>query len=217
MICVLTHNSFPLVFDVGVLAVKADEHDLEWVDLYHSALLEVDYQKLPERLKLAEDAIQARLRILPVSGGTEELSRIQDARQNLRLLQKELEAHRSSTTDRISHAHSEIDGQYVVFVDANRRYVEVTDGVCQLLGYSREELLAKTIDEITAPELRAQVPETFRQYINQGALEGRHALLAKDGRRIPIRYESKVYPDGCRVARWQPLNQHQDYGKERAS
>jgi len=128
-----------------------------------------------------------------------------------------LDAHRSSTTDRISHAHPEIDGQYVVFVDADRRYVEVTDGVCQLLGYSREELLAKTIDEITAPELRAQVPETFRQYINRGGLEGRHSLLAKDGRRIPIRYESKVYPDGCRVARWQPLNQPQDYGKERAS
>ena len=52
--------------------MKADEHDLEWVDLYHSALLEVDYQKLPERLKLAEDAIQARLGILPVSGGTED-------------------------------------------------------------------------------------------------------------------------------------------------
>jgi PAS domain S-box-containing protein len=202
---------------MGVPALKADEHDLGWVDLYHSALLEVDYQKLPERLKLAEDAIQARLRILPVSGGSEEMRHIQDARQNLRLLQQELKAHRSSTTDRISHAHSEIDGQYVVFVDANRRYVEVTDGVCQLLGYSREELLAKTIDEITAPELRAQVPEIFRQYINQGGLEGRHALLAKDGRRIPIRYESKVYPDGCRVARWQPLNQPQDYGKERAS
>jgi len=202
---------------MAVPALKADEHDLGWVDLYHSALLEVDYQKLPERLKLAEDAIQARLRILPVSGGSEEMRHIQDARQNLRLLQQELKAHRSSTTDRISHAHSEIDGQYVVFVDANRRYVEVTDGVCQLLGYSREELLAKTIDEITAPELRAQVPEIFRQYINQGGLEGRHALLAKDGRRIPIRYESKVYPDGCRVARWQPLNQPQDYGKERAS
>jgi len=217
MICVLTHNSFSPDFDVGVLALKSDEHDLGWVDLYHSALLEVDYEKLPERLKLAEDAIRARLRILPVSSGSEEMSRIQDARQNLRLLRQELEAHRSSTTARISHAHSEIDGQYVVFVDADRRYVEVTDGVCQLLGYSREKPVGKAFDEIPAPGLRGPVPETFRQYINQGGLEGRHALLAKDGRRIAIRYESKVYPDGCRVARWQPLNQPQDYGKERAS
>jgi PAS domain S-box-containing protein len=201
--------------------VKSDERDPGWVDLYHSALLEVDYQKLSERLKLAEDAIQARLQILAASGSAKELNAIQDARQNLRVLQRELEAHQSSTTDRISHSHSEIDGEYVVFVNADRRYVEVTDGVCQLLGYSREELLAKTIDDISAPELRAQVPGIFRQYMTRGGLEG-HYSLAKNGRRIPIRYQAKVYPDGCRVARWEPLNretdeQHQDFRKGQAS
>lgn len=197
--------------------MKADEHDLGWVDLYHSALLEVDYEKLPERLKLAEHAIQARLQNLLVSADAEELSRIHDAQRNLRLLHEELEGHRSSISERVSHAHSVTQGQYVVFVDADRRYVEVTDGVCQLLGYSREELLTKTIDEISAPELRAQVPETFRQYIDRGGLEGRYALLAKDGRRIPIHYESKVYPDGCRVARWQPLDEERENEEQRAS
>jgi PAS domain S-box-containing protein len=150
------------------------------------------------------------------------MSAIQDTRQNLRLLQRELEANQSSMADRITHAHSEIDGKYVAFVDANRRYVEVTDGVCQLLGYSREELLAKTIDDISAPELRPLVPEIFRQYIESGGLEGQHSLLAKDGRHILIRYQSKVYPDGCRVARWEPLkpeNERQNiaYRKEPAS
>lgn len=195
--------------------------DGQWIDLYHSALLEVDYEKLPQRLKRAEDAIQARLQKLLASSSIEEMTAIQDARRNLQLLQKELEDHPSSTADRISHAHSEIDGEYVVFVDADRRYVEVTDGVCQLLGYSREELLAKTIDDITAPELRAQVPETFRQYITQGGMGGQFSLLAKDGRRIAIRYQSKVYPDGCRVARWEPLEPnleslHREYRKKRA-
>lgn len=186
--------------------MKSDEQPAGWVELYRFALLEVDYQKLPERLKLAEDAIQARLQVLTASGGTEELSSIQDARQNLRILQKELETHRCSTTQRITHSHSAIDGEYVVFVDANRRYVEVSDGVCRLLGYTREELLAKTIDDITAPELRAQVPETFRRYVTGGGLDGHFSLLAKDGRCVPIRYQSRVYPDGCRVARWEPLN-----------
>lgn len=201
--------------------MKSDERHPGWADLYHSALLEVDYQKLPERLKLVDDAIQARLSTLPASG-IEELNAIKDALQNLRLLQEELKAQSSPSTDRINHSHSEVAGEYVVFVDANRRYVEVTDGVCRLLGYTREELLSKTIDDITAPELRAQVPETFRQYITQGGLGGHFSLLAKDGRRIPIRYQSKVYPDGCRVARWEPLNpenewQPRDFPKERAS
>lgn len=202
--------------------MKTDEQPARWVDLYHSAILEVDYQKLPERVRLAEDAIEARAQVLATSGSVEELRAIQDARQNLRLLQKELQDYQSSTTNRIRHAHSEIDGEYVVFVDSDRRYVEVTDGVCQLLGYSREELLAKTIDDITAPELRGLVPETFRQYVNHGGLEGQHSLLGKDGRRIPIRYQAKVYPDGCRVARWEPLLpqsewQPQDFPKQRAS
>ena len=188
--------------------MKSEEQQATWVDLYHSALLEVDYQKLPGWVRLAEDAIQARLQILQGSGTHEELTAIHDARQNLRLLHKELEEYQSSTPDRISHAHSEIDGKYVAFVDANRRYVEVTDGVCQLLGYSREELLARTIDDISAPELRSEVPKIFRQYIENGGLEGQYSLLAKDGRRILIRYQSKVYPDGCRVARWEPL-QHE--------
>jgi PAS domain S-box-containing protein len=221
-LCYTISQEFSSVFTVETSAVKLDEQQPGWVDLYHSALLEVDYQKLPQRLKLAEEAIQTRLQILSVSGGTEELSAIQDARQNLRLLQKELEAHRASTTDPIRHSHSEIDGEYVVFVDANRRYVEVTDGVCCLLGYSREELLTRTIDDITAPELRALVPETFRQYVSQGGLEGQYSLLAKDGRRIPIRYQSKVYPDGRLVARWEPLSpetewQQQDLRKKQAS
>jgi PAS domain S-box-containing protein len=184
--------------------LNADKQQ-SWVSLYHSALLEVDYQKLCERLKLTEEAIRARLATLPPPHRTE-LSAIQDARQNLRVLQRELETHQLSTAERISHAHSEIAGEYVVFVNPDRRYVEVTDGVCRLLGYSREELLTKTIDEISAPELRSQVPETFRQYIAEGGLEGQYSVLSRDGRRIPIRYQAKVYPDGCRVARWEPLD-----------
>jgi PAS domain S-box-containing protein len=193
-----------------------------WVDLYHSALLEVDYEKLPERLQLAEKAINARLQVLSQSGTAKELSAIQDARQNLRVLEKELEAHQSSAPVRIRHSHAEIGGEYVVFVNANRRYLEVTDGVCRLLGYSREALLRMTIDDVTAPEMRLQVPETFRQYIAQGGLEGEHILLSNDGRNIRIHYQSKVYPDGCLIARWEPLNAENEslpqvFHKDRAS
>ena len=108
----------------------------------------------------------------------------------------------------LSHAHPEVEGaEFVVFTDPSRKYVDCTDGVCRLLGYSREELLTKTIDDIAAPELRPQVSETFREYVSQGELEGNYSLVAKDGSRIPIRYQAKVYPDGCYVARWKPLDQ----------
>ena len=82
------------------------------------------------------------------------------------------------------HFHPELDGEYVVYVDASRRYVTVTDGVCKLLGYSREELLGKTIEDITPPEARSDVADEFRQYLNDSVLSGEYILLAADGRRI---------------------------------
>ena len=72
----------------------------------------------------------------------------------------------------------------MVYVDASRRYVTVTDGVCKLLGYSREELLGKTIEDITPPEARSDVADEFRQYLNDSVLSGEYILLAADGRRI---------------------------------
>jgi len=44
-----------------------------------------------------------------------------------------------------SHAHPELEGKYIAFVDERRRYLDVTDGVCELLSYTRAELLEMTI------------------------------------------------------------------------
>jgi PAS domain S-box-containing protein len=104
-----------------------------------------------------------------------------------------------------SRTHPEMSGDLVALVDLSRRYVAVTDGVCKLLGYSRAELLRLSIDQITAPEVRETVPEAFQRYPSQGAMEGVFALLAKDGRRIAIRYQARVFPDGWMVAPWEPL------------
>ncbi len=175
------------------------ENSEEWVHCYHSALLELDPHKLGQRIEKAEGAIRQRLQAPSVSG---EYQAIRDALQNLRVLKQELTTSEVKTP---SHAHPEFSGKYVVFVDGNRRYVDVTDGVCSLLGYSRAELLGKTIDEITAPEIRDTVSETFQQYVSAGGLSGKFLLLARDGRKVPIQYESKVFPDGCLVARWEPL------------
>jgi PAS domain S-box-containing protein len=105
------------------------------------------------------------------------------------------------------HAHSEFEGQYVAFVDENRHYIDVTDGVCELLGYSRSELRGMRIDDLTAPDLADQVTPLFDQYLEQKGLQGEFVLLAKNGERVPIRYSSRVFDDGCLVARWEPLRQ----------
>jgi len=105
-----------------------------------------------------------------------------------------------------SHSHSELDGEYIAFADEHRRYLDVTDRVCELLGYSRSELLGMIIDDVTAPEMRLNTSPLFEQYLVDGRQQGEYILLHRDGTRIPINYIARVFPDGCMVARWELKN-----------
>ena len=103
-----------------------------------------------------------------------------------------------------SHSHVELEGNYVAFVDEHRRYLDVTDGVCELLGYSRSELLNMRIDDVTAPTMRSQAPPLFQQYLADGLQQGSYVLLHRKGHEVPITYIARAFPDGCLVARWDP-------------
>ena len=105
-----------------------------------------------------------------------------------------------------THRHSDLEGDYIVFADRERRWVEVSDGVCHLLGYSRTELLGRTIDELAAPELKEDVPTRFEDFVRDGFQQGTYALRHRAGRRVPIAYKAKVFPDGCLAAWWEPLD-----------
>ena len=103
-----------------------------------------------------------------------------------------------------SHSHIELEGRYVAFVDEQRRYLDVTDGVCELLGHSRSELLNMRIDDVTAPSMRSQAPPLFQRYLADGLQRGSYVLLHRDGHEILITYIARAFPDGCLVARWEP-------------
>ena len=104
----------------------------------------------------------------------------------------------------LAHAHPELkDAKYVVFVDGSRRYVDFTDGVCDLLGYSREEMLRKKIEDISY-DIGA-VPVLFAEYLKAGSLDGEYVLQRRDRTPLPIRYRALVFPDSCRAAIWEPV------------
>lgn len=103
-----------------------------------------------------------------------------------------------------SHSHAELEGRYVAFVDEQRRYLDMTDGVCELLGYSRSELLTMRIDDVTAPTIRSSASPLFEQYLNDGLQRGSYILRHRNGKEIPITYIARAFPDGCLVARWDP-------------
>jgi len=102
-----------------------------------------------------------------------------------------------------SHSHPQLEGKYVAFSDSSRHYVDCSDGVCDLLGYTRMELTGMTIDE--ASYRPQKVNGMFQEYMEKGKLEGQYILRHKSGKPVFIQYRSEIFPDGCMAAVWEPV------------
>ena len=87
-----------------------------------------------------------------------------------------------------------VQADYTTLVDGDRRYIEVSDGFCQLVGYGREELIGKRYDDLTAPGTN-DIPTVFRLFVCQGYMHGLWMLVHRNGTRVLVRYESWVRPD----------------------
>jgi PAS domain-containing protein len=104
----------------------------------------------------------------------------------------------------LHHAHPELKGaEFVVFADAARRYVDCSDSACALLGFTREEMLSKTIEDVSYNV--KEVPQLFAQYLKTGAMEGEYVLRRKDQTPAPIYFKAFVLSDGCNAAVWVPI------------
>jgi len=79
-----------------------------------------------------------------------------------------------------------LDG--ILIADDDGRYVEANPAICELLGYSREELLSLGVDDITFGLQKDQVATLWRQFIDAGQLTGEYQLLTKDGNRLDMEY-----------------------------
>jgi len=101
------------------------------------------------------------------------------------------------------HSHPELAAECVMFVNAQRRYTEVTEAACRLLGYRRAELLGLTIEDISMPG-PSEVQRLFTEYRQEGAQRGRFVLRHKSGRPVPVQYEALVLDDGCMVSCLKP-------------
>ncbi len=87
-----------------------------------------------------------------------------------------------------------------VEVDENRCYVNVNDAACELLGYSREELLSMKIDDVSYPS-GAHVDPMYSQYLEDGSMKGIFALRRKSGEILWIRF-SATSTNGRSRATW---------------
>ncbi len=104
-------------------------------------------------------------------------------RRIVRSLRQELEA-----------PQFEVKPRYVTVVDSDRRYVEVSDSFCQLVGYQREELVGMRSDDLTAPNTN-DIPTVFGLFQKLGYMHGLWMLVGREGTRILVRYEAWLRPD----------------------
>lgn len=103
-----------------------------------------------------------------------------------------------------SHHGAGSDGKYVVVADLHRNYTFATDPVCELLGYDRANLLELRIDDVVDGSTHVTAP-LFQKFVAQGEQTGRITLRHRSGKRVPVKYWSRVEPDGCVIAHWEPL------------
>jgi PAS domain S-box-containing protein len=93
-----------------------------------------------------------------------------------------------------SFSSFEVKPEFVTVVDSDRRFVQVSDSFCQLLGYRREELIGKPYDNVTAPNTN-DIQTVFNLFSELGYMHGLWMLASRRGTRVLVRYESWIRPD----------------------
>jgi sigma-B regulation protein RsbU (phosphoserine phosphatase) len=80
----------------------------------------------------------------------------------------------------------ETAGEGFVLRDSQHRIVEVNDSYCRMLGYRREEILGKTAFDLAADEFRQFISGSRERLFAMDYRKVEGALVAKDGRRVPV-------------------------------
>jgi PAS domain S-box-containing protein len=89
-----------------------------------------------------------------------------------------------------------------VFVaDLTGRYTDVNSAACDMLGYSRDEILQMTIVDLIAPGEVERLTRTKDQLLGGQPTVSEFSLRRKDGRYVLTEVSAKIFSDG----RWQGL------------
>src|SRR5476649_793782 len=100
--------------------------------------------------------------------------------------------HRIDPQTDSEEAHSRTDARvrpdYLVIVDADRKFREVSESFCKLLGYRREELIGKKYDDFTAP-MTNDIEIVLELFLKMRYMHGIWVLVHRKGTKIIVRYE----------------------------
>jgi PAS domain S-box-containing protein len=83
----------------------------------------------------------------------------------------------------------------VTVINSRRRFVQVSQSFCKLLGYAEEELLGKLYDDFTVPGTN-HIPITWKLFLTTGYLFGIWVFAHKSGTKLFVRFEAFARDDG---------------------
>ncbi len=89
------------------------------------------------------------------------------------------------------------DGIFIA--DVNGRYTDVNSAGCLMLGYSRDEIVRKSITDLIPPTDAERLWRAKEQLLRGEIQVAEWALRRKDGTYLPVEVSAKILPDG----RWQ--------------
>lgn len=110
------------------------------------------------------------------------------------------QAHRALTSSRAAMRELVEQAPDGIFVaDLDGRYTDVNRAGCQMLGYSRDELVGKTIVELIAAEEVGRLQATKKRLLEGRAEMSEWLLRRKDGAYVAVELNALILADG----RWQ--------------
>jgi PAS domain S-box-containing protein len=80
----------------------------------------------------------------------------------------------------------------MVIADDDRQFVDANRAACLLLRLRHDEVVKRTIDDLTPPEGRGDIPGLWDSFIRDGTQRGTFELLMPDGPRMRVDYSAKA-------------------------
>ena len=88
------------------------------------------------------------------------------------------------------------DAMFLQRLDAKGKvsnFVEVNDTACDLLGFTRKQLLTRTLLDITAPEYRGDLSSMIKTLPEDDHLTFESVHIARNGDRVPVEISSHMF------------------------
>jgi two-component system cell cycle sensor histidine kinase/response regulator CckA len=104
----------------------------------------------------------------------------------------------------------------ILVSDADNHYVDVNVAACELLGYSREELLRLSITDVTPPEENPGQSERFARMRAGETILSERVQRRKDGSLLVAELNSRQLPDGRTQAIIRDITARKRLEKEQA-